>query len=97
MLGVLVPGASVWPVSSAIVQTLIGAAAAIVGGLGAALWQTARADDVARRIRRTERYELALLDLNTTVTVLYSQLLELYRRVELGQHAAQHNEARQAV
>jgi hypothetical protein len=83
--------------SSALAQTLIGAVAAIVGGLGAALWQTARADDVARRIRRAERREQALIDLNALVTVTYGRLLALYRQAERGQNAAQHNEARQAL
>lgn len=83
--------------SSALAQTLIGAVAAIVGGLGAALWQTARADDVARRIPRAERREQALIDLNALVTVIYGQLLALYRRAEGGQNAAQHNEAHQAL
>jgi hypothetical protein len=83
--------------SSAFVQTLIGAAAAIVGGLGAALWQTTRADDVARRIRRAERREQALIDLNALVTVIYGQLLALYHQAEHGQNAAQHNQARQAL
>ena len=40
-------------------STIIGAAAAIAGGLGAALWQTRRADDIARRIRQGERREEA--------------------------------------
>jgi hypothetical protein len=83
--------------SSAFVQTLIGALAAIVGGLGAAFWQTARADDVARRIRRAERHEKALIDLNALVTDIYGQLLALYRQAEHGQSAAQHNQARQAL
>lgn len=83
--------------SSAFVQTLIGALAAIVGGLGAALWQTARADDVARRIRRAERHEHALIDLNALVTDIHGQLLALYRQAEHGQSVAQHNQARQAL
>jgi hypothetical protein len=83
--------------SSALVQTLVGAVAAIVGGLGAALWQTARADDVARSIRRAERREQALIDLNALVTVIYGRLLTLYHQAERGQNAAQHNEARQAL
>jgi len=83
--------------SSALVQTLIGAVAAIIGGLGAALWQTARADDVARRIRKAERREQALIDLNALVTVISGQLLALYRRAEGGQNAAQYTEARQAL
>jgi hypothetical protein len=83
--------------SSALVQTLIGATAAIVGGLGAALWQTARADKVARRIRKAERREQALIDLNALVTVTYGRLLALYHQAERGQNAAQHNEARQAL
>jgi hypothetical protein len=83
--------------SSAFMQTLIGAVAAIVGGLGAALWQTARADDVARRIRKAERREQALIDLNALVTLSYGQLLTLYRRAEGGQNAAQYIEARQSL
>ncbi len=83
--------------SSAFVQTLIGTLAAVVGGLGAALWQTAHADDVARRIRRAERHEEALIDLNALVTEIYGQLLSLYRQAEHGQSAAQHNQARQAL
>jgi len=52
---------------------------------------------VARRIRRAERHESALLDLNATVTVIYERLLELFHRAEGGQNAAQFTEARQAV
>jgi hypothetical protein len=89
--------ATVCGMSSAFVQTLIGALAAIVGGLGAALWQTAHADDVARSIRRAERHEQALIELNALVTDIYGQLLALYRQAERGQSAAQHNQARQAL
>lgn len=83
--------------SSALGQTLIGAAAALIGGLGAALWQIARADRVAVRIRRAERYESALLDLNASVAVTYGRLLDIYRQAERGQNATQYIEARQAV
>lgn len=85
------PRATVCGMSSAFVQTLIGAAAAIVGGVGAALWQTARADDVARRIRKAERREQALIDLNALVTVIYGQLLALYHRAAGGQNAGVHS------
>jgi hypothetical protein len=76
-------------------QTAIGAAAAIVGGLVAAIWQTSRADKLAQSIRRAERREQGLLDLIAVVAPTYSQILELYGRVENGQNAAQYNEARQ--
>jgi hypothetical protein len=59
--------------SSPLVQTLIGGGLAIVGGLLAASWQTARADNVAQIIRRDERYESALIELNA-------------RRAEAAQH-----------
>lgn len=78
-------------------QTAIGGAAAIVGGLVAAVWQTSRADTVAQSIRRAERRESGLLALNSVVATKYARLLELYRRVEKGQNAAQYNEARQLV
>ena len=64
--------------SSAFAQTLIGAAAAIVGGLGAAVWQTRRADEVARRIRQAERYEQSLLELNAKVSKAHAQFSVLY-------------------
>lgn len=53
--------------SSALAQTLIGGGLAIVGGLVAAWWQISRSDNVAQKIRRAERYESALMELNARV------------------------------
>jgi hypothetical protein len=79
--------------SSAFVQTLIGAVAAIIGGLGAAFYQTNRADKVARRIRYDERREGALLELDALASALQSRLDALYRQVERGQTQWQYQEA----
>src|SRR5260370_3025123 len=59
-------------------QTLIGAAAAILGGLLAAAWQTYRADDVALRIRQRERHEAALLEMYAEVSDAYHELSGFY-------------------
>jgi len=82
---------------SQLVSFISGAAIAIAGGLAGAVFQTRRADEVARAIRRAERREQALLDFNAVVTDIYGQLLGLYRIVERGQNAAQFTEARQKV
>jgi hypothetical protein len=58
---------------SATLQTIIGAAAAIIGGFVGAWWQTSRADSSARRIRWEVRREQALLALTTKV----GQVIEL--------------------
>jgi hypothetical protein len=63
-------------------STIIGAAAAIVGGLGAALWQTRRADNIARRIRREERREQALLALNSKAQDVYIRVAEIVPKAE---------------
>jgi hypothetical protein len=81
----------------ALVQTLIGAAAAIVGGLVGAVWQTRRADDVARSIRRAERRENALLSLNAAVASILAELDPLYRQAEGGQTPFQYQEALRLV
>jgi hypothetical protein len=60
--------------SSALAQTLIGGALAIVGGLVAAWWQVSRSDNVAQKIRRAERYESALMELNARVAEVVSQV-----------------------
>jgi hypothetical protein len=79
-------------------QTVIGAAAAIVGGLGAALYQTNRADNVARRIRHDERREQALLELDALASGLQARLDGLYRQVvEHGQGPWQYQEALNVV
>ena len=82
---------------SAIWQTIIGAAAAIAGGLVAAWWQTARADDVAQRIRRGERREEGLLTLSATVTTIVTQLQVLYRQARYAPTADQYKLAVQLV
>ncbi|MGO8957619.1 MAG: hypothetical protein ACLQFR_09655 [Streptosporangiaceae bacterium] len=46
---------------SAILQTLVGASAALAGGFLAAWWQTSRVDQVAQKIRRAERREAGLI------------------------------------
>jgi len=77
---------------SSLWQTAIGAAAAIVGGLGAAIWQTRRADDVARRIRLAERREQGLLELDALVAGLEFRLDDLNRAVERGENQWQYQE-----
>jgi hypothetical protein len=65
--------------SSPLVQTLIGGGRAIVGGLFAAWWQTARADNMAQRIRRAERYESALVELNARTAEALSQVIKVWQ------------------
>jgi hypothetical protein len=60
--------------SSALAQTLIGGGLAIVGGLVAAWWQISRSDNVAQKIRRAERYESALIELNARVAETVGQV-----------------------
>jgi hypothetical protein len=67
---------------SAILQTIIGAAAAIVGGFVGAWWQTRRADDIARRIRRDERREQALLALIPKATDVAHGLANIRSEVD---------------
>ena len=73
------------------------AAAAIIGGLVGAVWQTRRADDVARSIRRAERREKGLLSLNATVASIQTELDRLYRQSERGQTPFQYQEALRLV
>lgn len=79
--------------SSPLVQTLIGGGLAIVAGFIAAWWQTSRADNVARRIRQTERREQALLELDALASGLEARLEDLFRQVEHGQTPWQYQEA----
>ena len=74
-------------------QTVIGAAAAIVGGLVAAMWQTSHGEKIARSIRRAERRERGLLDLNTKVADVLARIDPLYRQAERGQTQFQYQEA----
>ena len=67
---------------SAVLQTVIGAIAAIAGGFLAAWWQTSRADAVARNIRRAERREQGLLELNQQVAQALIDVGEAYRSVD---------------
>jgi hypothetical protein len=78
-------------------STIIGAVAAIIGGLGAALWQTRRADDIARRIRRQERREQALFALSSKVQEVYNLLASIQPMTETSPLTAQYNAARQAL
>lgn len=71
--------------SSPLVQTLVGGGLAILGGLLTAWYQTRRADDVARRIRQSERREQALLELDALVSTLEARLDPLFRQAEQGQ------------
>jgi hypothetical protein len=82
---------------SAILQTLIGAAAAIVGGFVGAWWQTRRADDIARRSRREERRERALLDLWTKAGDIAERLARIRRAAASQPLTGQYEAARQAV
>jgi hypothetical protein len=75
-------------------QTAIGAGAAIGGGLIAAVWQTSRADKVAQSIRRAERRERGLLELNAKIADALAQLDSLYKQVAAsGQGAWQYQQA----
>jgi hypothetical protein len=82
---------------SAILQTLIGAAAAIVGGFVGAWWQTRRADDIARRIRQDERQEKALLDFIAKATEAQSRIDAIYHAAKTVPLTNQYEAARQAV
>lgn len=82
---------------SAILQTIIGAAAAIVGGFVGAWWQTRRADDVARRIRREERQEQALLALFSKASDVHERLGGILRAAATAPLASQYEAARQTV
>jgi hypothetical protein len=74
-------------------QVLIGGALTIVGGFLAAWWQTNRAYDVARDVRRDERRERGLLELNAEVSRAHAQLDPLYRQAVSGQTSFQYQES----
>ncbi len=59
-------------------QTVIGGVLAIVGGLVAAWWQVSRSDSVAQKIRRAERYESALIELNARAAETVSQVCKVW-------------------
>jgi hypothetical protein len=80
-------------VSSPFLQTLIGAAAAVVGGLAAAIWQTSHADKIARSIRQAERRERGLLELSTKVSDVLVRTEQLFRQGEQGQAAVAYQNA----
>jgi hypothetical protein len=83
---------------SAILQTLIGAAAAIVGGFVGAWWQTRRADDIAWRIRREERGEQALIALAGKAGDLQDRVLRTQRAaIEGTSIVSDEHEARQLI
>jgi hypothetical protein len=82
---------------SAILQTIIGAAAAIVGGFVGAWWQTRRADDVARRIRREERKEQALLALFSKASDVLEHLTSIARMATTTPLTSQYDAARQPL
>jgi hypothetical protein len=75
---------------SAILQTLLGGALTIVGGLAAVWWQTRRADDVARRSRAERRREEGLLALNLEMAAVHPKFDALYRSAENGQSTSQY-------
>jgi uncharacterized membrane protein YccC len=64
--------------SSALAQTLIGGALAIIGGLVATWLQLSRSDNVAKKIRRAERYESALIELNARAAETVSQVCKVW-------------------
>ena len=78
-------------------STIIGAAAAIIGGFGAALWQTRRADDIARRIRREERREQALFALQGKVQEVYTRLASIRVMAESSPLTGQYFAARRLL
>jgi hypothetical protein len=82
---------------SPVLQTVIGAIAAIAGGFLAAWWQTSRADKIARTIRRAERREEGLLVLNVKVTDVHAAIDRIYQAAEAGQATSQYQGARQEL
>lgn len=69
---------------AAIVQTIIGALAAIAGGVLAVWWQERHASEMARRIRREERREEAL-------RTFHAKTVEITERVDRDYRAAEND------
>src|SRR6266699_2096725 len=83
---------------SALLQTLIGAFAAMVGGIGGAMWQTRHAEVIARSIRFAERREQCLLRLNAELAEILALIEPLYRQAEkLAAPATAYQDARGIV
>ena len=82
---------------SPIWQTVIGAAAAIVGGMLAAWWQTSRADAIARRVRQEERREQGLFTLRAMLADIRSRVNYLYRQAEATPLTGQYQAASAAL
>jgi hypothetical protein len=76
-----------------VLLVVLGGVLSIIGGFFAAWYQTNRADKVAREIRRQERQEQAVLELNAKVAQTHSRLDALYRQVEAGQTQWQYQES----
>jgi len=74
----------------ALLQTLIGGALTIIGGLAAVWWQNRRADGQARRIRAEERRETGLMELSQEATSVLARFDALYRAAEGGQSTSQY-------
>jgi hypothetical protein len=76
---------------SALVQTLLGGALTIVGGLAAVWWQTRRADGIARKGRAEQRREDGLIALNVELTSVRTRFDALCRAAEKnGQGTSQY-------
>jgi hypothetical protein len=82
---------------SAILQTIIGAVAALGGGFLAAWWQTSRADKVAQKIRAAERRESGLIALNSKITDVVGDLREITRTRRGHAAAGWHDDALKLV
>jgi hypothetical protein len=66
-------------------QLLVGGGLTAGGGFLAAWWQTNRADNIARKIRREERRETALLAMHYKTGEVYDRIAGIYRQaVEHG-------------
>jgi hypothetical protein len=69
-------------------QIIIGAGAAIAGGLTSGVlavwWQARRAEDLARRLRRADREEEALLALNARPAGIREKVDAAYRTAPVG-------------
>jgi hypothetical protein len=75
---------------SAFLQTLLGGALTIAGGLAAVWWQMRRADVMARLARAEQRREEGLLQLSTEVTETAQRFDDCYRAAERGVTTSQY-------